>query len=198
MVILLERGGIDENEDCKNQYVIGHAQGSPSSKDGSFPTFDFAIHAQRGSESERPVLPPLKLYDQTGSQDAVINLPRSRFVQFGKGDGSGSSLGRKYGSFREIYSYSFNHAIEGDGRSASLLSSSDSDPDKAGLIGWMKNQMGVRRPKIESSEPMHKCTVRYIRYGEALHVTLRADLVHWTCEVNAPLFRHILILQMVR
>jgi hypothetical protein len=168
MVILSERGGIDENEDCKNQYVIGHAQGSPSSNDDSFPTFDFAIHAQRGSESERPALPPLKLYDQTGLEDAVINPPRSRFVQFGKGDGSGSSLGRKYGSVRETYSYSFNHATEErDGGLSSLLSFSGLNPDKCDLIGWIKNQMGVRRPKIESSESKHKCTVRYIRYGEA-------------------------------
>lgn len=165
MMILSERGGIDENEDCNNQYVIGHAQGSPSSNDDSFPTFDFAIHAQRGSESERPVLPPLKLYDQTGSEDAVINPPRSRFVQFGKGDGSGSSLGRKYGSVRETYSYSFDYAIEeGDGGSSS---SSGLNPDKRDFIGWIRNQMGVRRPKIESSESKHKCTVRYIRYGEA-------------------------------
>ena len=168
MVILSERGGIDDNEDRNNQYVIGHAQGSPSSNDDSFPTFDFAIRAQRGSESERPVLPPLKLYDQTVSEDAVINPPRSRFVQFGKGDGSGSSSGRKYGSVRETYSYSFNHAIEeGDGGSSSLLSSSGLNPDERDFIGWIKNQMSVRRPKIKSSESNQKCTVRYIRYGEA-------------------------------
>jgi hypothetical protein len=164
MVILSERGGIAENEDRKNQYIIGHAQGSPSSNDDSFSTFDFAIHAQRGSESEGPVLPPLKLYDQMGSEDAVFNPPRSRFVQFGKGDGSGGSLGRKYGSVRETYSYSFNHAIKGDGGSSS---SSEVDSDKLGVIGWLKNQMGIRRQKMESSEPKHKCTVRYIRYGEA-------------------------------
>ena len=41
------------------------------------------------------------------------------------------------------------------------------DPDKLGLIGSLMNQMGIRRPKMESSEPKQKCTVRYIRFGEA-------------------------------
>jgi hypothetical protein len=164
MVIVSERGGITKNENCKNQYVIGLVQGSPSSSDDSFPTFDFSIHAQRGSESERPMLPPLKLYDQTGSGDVIINPPRSRFIQFGKGDGVGRSSGRKFGSVRETYSYSFNHAIEGGSGSSS---SNGMDPIKFSLAGWIRNQMPISRPKMESSEPKHKCTVRYIRNGES-------------------------------
>ncbi|KAL3809865.1 hypothetical protein ACHAXA_001290 [Cyclostephanos tholiformis] len=164
MVIISERGGVTENEDCKNEYLIGLVQGSPSSSDDSFPTFDFAIHAQRKFDSERPVLPPLKLYHQTGSEDGVVNPPRSRLVQFGKGDGGGSLSGPKYGSVREMYSYSFNHAIEKDSVSSSF---NEVDPVKFSLLVRIRNQMGIGRPKMESSEPKHKCTVRYIRYGES-------------------------------
>lgn len=159
MVVMSERGGIiAESNDHEREYFIGHAaQGTSSSNFNSlFPTFDFAILAQRGSEL---VLPPLKRSDQlSGSEDIEISPQRSRLIQFGKGDGSasGSTMSRKYGSVRETYSYSFNNAIEANSQNINLL-------------GWIKNKMGGRRLKKESfsvPEP-NECTVRYIRYGEA-------------------------------
>ncbi len=120
MVIFSERGGrggIAETGDRNgmNHYIMGSAQTNPSSKSLSPSVFDFVIHAQRGtlnakSDDDGPVLPPLKLPShQIGSDEVTISPPRSHFFQFGKGDGSRSSLERKYGSVRETYTYSFDH-----------------------------------------------------------------------------------------
>jgi hypothetical protein len=176
MVVLSERGGIiaeSSNDHHEKEYFIGHAaaQGTTSSSsrnDNSvLPTFDFAILAQRRGEL---VLPPLKRSNNDqlsgGLEDVEIISPRrSRFIHFGKGDGScsgsgsGSTISRKYGSVRETYSYTFNNnAI--DNKHSPILD----------VFGWIQNKiMGVRRQKIQSpTVPRPKeCTVRYTRYGEA-------------------------------
>jgi hypothetical protein len=167
MIVLSERGGIiaeSSNDHHEKEYFIGHAarQGTTlsSRNDNSvLPTFDFAILAQRRGEL---VLPPMKRpNDQLSeSEDVEIISPRrSRFIQFGKGDGSSSTISRKYGSVRETYSYSFNNNDVIDKHS----------PIRD-VFGWIQNKiMGDRRYKNQSSSipRPNECTVRYTRYGEA-------------------------------
>jgi hypothetical protein len=176
MIVLSERGGSiaeSSNDHHEKEYFIGHAaaQGTTSSSsrnDNSLlPTFDFAILAQRRGEL---VLPPLKKRsnDQLSGLEEdveIISPRRSRFIQFGKGDGSsssdssGSTISRKYGSVRETYSYTFNNNDVIDKHSPKL-----------DVFGWIQNKiMGDRRHKVQSSTvPVpNECTVRYTRYGEA-------------------------------
>jgi len=181
MVIFSEhggRGGIAENEDINDRdsvknYIMGSAQTdtSASRKGQSSSVFDFAVRAQRGtlnskSESGGPMLPPLKIFssNQIGSDEVIISPPRSQMLQFGKGDGNGSSSDRKYGSVRETYSYSFDHNMEGgDG----LPRSSEASRNKLNFFGRMKEQIGRKTTIEEERQPQTQCSVRYTRYGEA-------------------------------
>lgn len=172
MAVYSERGGrgsIGEDGnivdiDNPKGYVIGSAQSTTPSGDQSSTGFDFAVHGRRGTlalgdnvESGGPMLPPLKF--QVGSDDEVtISPPRSRLLQFGKGDGGSSD--RKYGSVRETYTYSFDR---GD-----LTSKNDGNQNGIGIFGRMKKQMALRRKAIdEELRPQLPCSVRYTRYGEA-------------------------------
>ena len=107
-------------------------------------------------------LPPSNLSSssQTGLEEVVISSPRSRFLQFGKGDAGGSSSERKYGSVRETYTYSFDHDTEG--------AVAISDQNKLGFFVRMKEQiMGVKTAVKELPQLSPQCTLRYTRYGEA-------------------------------
>ncbi|KAL7524682.1 hypothetical protein ACHAXR_002084 [Thalassiosira sp. AJA248-18] len=173
MVVYSERGGRRDNadneeRDSTNHFVMGSAQSNTSSKgQSSSALFDFAIHAQKGTlnsknESGGPMLPPLKLSSSNqmiGSEEVVISPPRSRFLQFGKGDGTGSSSERKHGSVRETYTYSFDHIAESR--------SSEARSNNLDLFERIKEQIGMKRPKEETSQSQPKCTVSYTRYGEA-------------------------------
>jgi hypothetical protein len=160
MVIISERGGCGGNQDdveIKNQFVIGHAEINSSNKKSPSSIFEFSILARRGSERDGPTQLPLITSEEVESVDATISPPRSRFLQFGKGDGSGNSLARKYGSVRETYSYSFNNDIESAG-------------DASSNSGWfvrIVNQIGNRRPRATPPESIKQSTVLYTRFGEA-------------------------------
>jgi len=186
MIVFSERPDID-NEECIKNYVMGTAKqhNLSSITNGQSTVFDFAIHGQKGI-SDTPMLPPLKqLID---SDEVVISPPRSRLLQFGKGDGNISS-DRKYGSVRETYTYTFDHIDLAEG---GVSESSTRDVDmknvnrRRGLdrrkrfkpsFSTRMNQIGQIKKQIktgkavdgESVQPKQpkKCSVRYTRYGEA-------------------------------
>ena len=167
MTIFSERAGrcsrIAENgeRDRAKHCFMGTAQSDTSSSKGqqqSSSVFDFAVHAQRMFNNKSvggPMLPHLTLSPgiQSGAtEEVVISPPRSRFLQFGKGDGSATD--RKYGSVRETYNYIFDHDV-------------DSGSD-LGLFGRIKAHLiGVRRTMREEEPTLPQCSVRYTRYGEA-------------------------------
>ena len=162
MVILSERGGSgDKNEDADsgNQYILGHAEIDSITKKPSSSAFEFSILAKKGKEKDGPILPPVKTSDQMReSGDTAISPPRSRFFQFGKGDGSETSVDRKYGSVRETYSYSFDNNLD----------TNDDSVRTSGLFARIINLVGTRQNLQEKPiKPKHRCAVLYTRYGEA-------------------------------
>lgn len=174
MVVFSERGGRDGSsedgdrygEDNTKHYIMGPAQIGNSGDERLSDAFDFALHAQKGalnnkSESDGPMLPPLKLPsgNQVGSEEVVISPPRSRFLQFGKGDGNGSASERKYGSVRETYRYTLGNDLVEDGTNG----------DKLDFFDRIKEKMGMKpaTQEEEATQSQPKCTVRYTRYGEA-------------------------------
>jgi len=188
MIVFSERPDIDNEESIKN-YVMGTAkQQHLLSTNGHSTVFDFAIHVQKGI-SDTPILPPLKqLID---SDEVVISPPRSRLLQFGKGDGSSSS-DRKYGSVRETYTYTFDQNESVEGGVSETSSSRDIDMKNANRrrgfgrrgrrfkpsfssrmnqIGQIKKQIkaskAVDDSLVQQTEHNSKCSVRYTRYGEA-------------------------------
>jgi len=175
MVVYSERGGrcgvrneMEEDDiGRRNLFIMGSAETKQQSSSSSF---DFAVRAQRGklygnsSGSNGPKLPPLKLFSQDrerSEDEVVISPPRSNFFQFGKGDGNGSSSERKYGSFRETYSYLFNDNTQEEGSEAS--------PNKLKILGRIKDHIGKTSTAKEEALPpsQSQCSVRYTRYGEA-------------------------------
>ncbi|KAL9188705.1 hypothetical protein ACHAXT_007083 [Thalassiosira profunda] len=168
MAVLSEQGGRNDGTidgtgstgGRSKQYVMGSAQTESTSDRHSSAEFDFAILAQRGTcgRSDEPKLPPFKLPSSTGdgSEEVVISPPRSRLLQFGKGDGGGGASERKYGSVRETYRYTFDDGGAGSGERGKLL----------GLYGRIMQKMGREQPGEELSQSPN-CAVRYTRYGEA-------------------------------
>lgn len=158
MVVLSERGGCGgnpEDVELKKQFVMGHAEMNSSSTKSPHSLFEFSILARRVSERDGPIqLPLIKAVEST---DMTISPPRSRFMQFGKGDGSDNLLARKYGSVRETYSYSFNNIPE-------LADHSSSANDIFVRVG---NKFRIRRSRAIPSETEKQGTVFYTRYGEA-------------------------------
>lgn len=155
MVVFSEHGGNEEHADgdaSDTIYVMGNAQVRIPIKEQSTTGFDFAIHAQKGTITRGrigPILPPLRI---SSNDEVVISPPRSRFLQFGKGDGnSGSAQERKYGSVHETYSYSFGD----DSSEPTALSHSNS---------WIHKWI---QPKDDTTIPDAQTTVRYTRFGEA-------------------------------
>ena len=162
--------------DVTKQYVMGSAQCNTStnkrqssSSSSSVSSFEFSVHAQRGTVdtknegSSGPMLPPFKLSDGSEEEEEVtISPPRSRLLQFGKGDGSSSSSERKYGSVREMYTYTFDHNSES--RPDIMVGNTDK---KFNFFDRIKGQLGMNdKPESESSS-QPECTVSYTRYGEA-------------------------------
>jgi hypothetical protein len=95
--------------------------------------------------------------EQLDSVDVTISPPRSRFLQFGKGDGNANSLDRKYGSARESYSFEFNNDF-----------ASPNDPSSANdIFHRIVNRFSLLRPRAKLFVPKTRCTVLYTRYGEA-------------------------------
>jgi len=180
MIVFSERPDID-NEECIKNYVMGTAKqhNNPSTSRQST-VFDFAIHGQKGI-SDTPMLPPLKqLID---SDEVVISPPRSRLLQFGKGDGNISS-DRKYGSVRETYTYTFDRI---DSEEASKDIEMKNVNRRRGLdrrkrfkpsfstrmnqIGQIKKQIKMNKAvddeSVQQPEQYGEFSVRYTRYGEA-------------------------------
>jgi len=189
MIVFSERPDI-HNEECIKNYVMGTAkQHNLSSTSRQSTVFDFAIHGQKGI-SDTPMLPPLKQLIDC-NEEVVISPPRSRLLQFGKGDGSTSS-DRKYGSVRETYTYTFDHnnySSEGRGESETISKDIDmknvnrrrgfgrrgrrfkpSFSTRMNQIGQIKKQIktgkAVDGESVQPKQPK-KCSVRYTRYGEA-------------------------------
>ena len=180
MVIFSELGGksdIDEYgnrydfDDDKKHYVMGSAQ---SGKDAS--SFSFSIHALKGTikcndGDNGPKLPPLKQPSNDGgdNNEVVISPPRSRLIQFGKGDGSseknGAASERKYRSVRESYSYSMPGGI-GFTSDLSERQNRNDNTNEFGLAGRLRKQKQQTKPVVIVEEKT-PCTVKYIRYGEA-------------------------------
>jgi hypothetical protein len=163
LVILSERGGCEstnpEDAELKNQFVMGNAEINSSNKKSPYSLFEYSILARRGSEWNGPApLPPLKAPGQVESADVTISPPRSRFLQFGKGDGSDNSSARKYGSARETYSYTLDNDFE---------SADDSSSTNDGIFVRIVEKFGVRRPRETPIKPKNQCRVVYTRYGEA-------------------------------
>mmetsp|Transcript_30274 Transcript_30274/g.45533 ORF Transcript_30274/g.45533 Transcript_30274/m.45533 type:complete len:504 (-) Transcript_30274:52-1563(-) len=176
MVVLTELGGgkaddidginnsvYDDVDDGKKHYVMGSAQ---CERDAS--SFSFAIQALKGtfnSDGDHgPMLPPLK--HPSSDNEVVISPPRSRLLQFGKGDGSsagGSAASeRKYRTVRESYSYSLQ-----DGSDTSDISEKEQivDTSRFDLIRRLRKQK--QQPNLMVEEIQTPCTVKYTRYGEA-------------------------------
>ncbi len=174
MVVFSEFGGktdVDEIGngydvcDGKKHYVMGSAQ---CGRDAS--SFSFAIQALKGtldSDGDHvPMLPPLKHRSSDGSNEVVISPPRSRLLQFGKGDessgGNGAASERKYRSVRESYSYSMQESNEASDIPEQKRNDNTSRFD---LIGRLLKQN--RQPNSVVEEIQTPCTVKYTRYGEA-------------------------------
>ena len=163
MVILSERGGCGGNPEdvcnieLKKQFVMGKAQINTTIKKSPHSLFDFSILARLGNERDAPTLLPLISSEQLDSVDVTISPPRSRFLQFGKGDGNANSLDRKYGSARESYSFEFNNDF-----------ASPNDPSSANdIFHRIVNKFSLLRPRAKLFVPKTRCTVLYTRYGEA-------------------------------
>ncbi len=162
MVILSERGGCGGNPEdvcnieLKKQFVMGNAQINTTNKKSPHSLFDFSILARRGNERD-PTILPLITSEQVDSVDVTIPPPRSRFLQFGKGDGNANLLDRKYGSVRETYSYEFNNDF----------ASADDSSSANDIFVRIFNKFGMLRPRAKPFAPKTRCTVIYTRYGEA-------------------------------
>lgn len=173
MVVFTELGGgkadnIDgyDLNDGKKHYVMGSAQ---CGRDTS--SFSFAIQALKGTlnkkENHGPMLPPLKHPSGDGGNEVVvISPPRSRLLQFGKGDGSSTdgaaATERKYKIVRESYSYSMQ-----DDNDASDVSEQPrhDNTSRFDLIGRLRNKTRQPNPMVEEIQTPY--TVKYTRYGEA-------------------------------
>ena len=172
MVVFTELGGgkaddIDgyDLNDGKMHYVMGSAQ---CGRDAT--SFSFAIQALKGTSSNKgdhgPMLPPLKHPSSDGSNEVVISPPRSRLLQFGKGDGSNAdgaaASERKYRTVRESYSYS----MHGDKDTSDVSEQTKHDnTSRFDLLGRVRKQKRQPNPTVE--EIQTPCTVKYTRYGEA-------------------------------
>lgn len=157
------RYGLDDN---KKHYVMGSAQ-----RDRDASSFSFVINALKGvvtnDRDTGPMLPPLKHPsndDAINNGEVIISPPRSRLLQFGKGDGSGSDGGsasdRKYRSVRETYSFSISSNDTND-HSAQQYQSDNTN--RFSRLWKQKSQQ--TNPVVE--EMQTPCTVKYTRYGEA-------------------------------
>ena len=172
MVVFTELGGGQADDidgydlnDGKKHYVMGSAQcGSDAT------LFSFAIQALKGTLNDKgdhgPMLPPLKHPSSDGSNEVVISPPRSRLLQFGKGDGSSAdgaaASERKYRTVRESYSYS----MQGDKDTSDVSEQTKHDnTSRFDLIGRLRKQKRQPNPMVE--EMQIPCTVKYTRYGEA-------------------------------
>ncbi|KAL7451578.1 hypothetical protein ACHAWC_003398 [Mediolabrus comicus] len=153
-------------EDDKKHYVMGSAH-----RDRDASSFSFVINALKGvvtnDRNSGPMLPPLKHPsndDAINNDEVIISPPRSRLLQFGKGDGSGRDSGsasdRKYRSVRETYSFS----IQGnDSNDHSAQPYHRGNTNRFSRL-W-KQKMQQTNPVVE--EMQTPCTVKYTRYGEA-------------------------------
>lgn len=164
MLIFSERSNAENDDDGTKHYVMGSVQLNSSSSNNrqlsSSTIFDFAVNGQKGI-SKHPILPPLKVASRNvgGSEEIVISPPRSRLLQFGKGDGNVSSSERKYGSVRETYSYSVD-SDRGIGDSSRY--------NKVNRIDRIKQKIGMKKERHdELTQPQEHCSVHYTRYGEA-------------------------------
>ncbi|KAL7437593.1 hypothetical protein ACHAXM_005719 [Skeletonema potamos] len=169
MVVFSELGGRpDINEvgngndinDGKRHYVMGSAQ---CGRDES--SFSFSIYAFKGTLNtdidHGPMLPPLKHPSRSdGSNEVVMSPPRSRLLQFGKGDGSSGSNGA---SARESYSYSMQESSN-DASDIPMQKRND-NKSRFDLIGRLRKQ--ERHPNPVVGRIQIPCTVKYTRYGEA-------------------------------
>lgn len=158
------RYGLDD--DTKH-YVMGSAQ-----RDRDASSFSFVINALKGvvtnDRDTGPMLPPLKHPsndDAINNSEVTISPPRSRLLQFGKGDGSGRDSGlasdRKYRSVRETYSFS----IQGNDSNDHSVQKYKSDNTNRFFSRLWKQKMQQTNPVAE--EMQTPCTVKYTRYGEA-------------------------------
>jgi len=201
MVVFSEFGGktdVDEIGngydvcDGKKHYVMGSAQ---CGRDAS--SFSFAIQALKGtldSDGDHvPMLPPLKHRSSDGSNEVVISPPRSRLLQFGKGDessgGNGAASERKYRSVRESYSYSMQESNEASdipeeappwyapGRMCTLelhgrrlADNVSTTQDLSPLLSWAASQC---KPSFWSGWPAISQTNTIVKEKELAHQAVR-------------------------
>mmetsp|Transcript_15724 Transcript_15724/g.36220 ORF Transcript_15724/g.36220 Transcript_15724/m.36220 type:complete len:480 (+) Transcript_15724:56-1495(+) len=153
LFVISERGGKascpEEEEDLsKYYYLMGAAKISPSN-DSTL--FGYSILARSGVaqiDGGDIQLPPTELLSHSSDDEVVVSPPRSRLLQFGKGDGSSSS-DRKYGSIRETYNFRF------DGET--------SEVGAGGLLARLRRSIG----KSDHASAPKESTVQYSRYGES-------------------------------
>ena len=158
LFVISERGGkascpgAEEEEDLSKHYLMGAAKIAPNN-DPSL--FGYSILARSGVtqiDGGDIQLPPNELLSRSSDDEVVVSPPRSRLLQFGKGDGSSSS-DRKYGSIRETYNFRFDD-----------VSGQTSEEGVRGLLARLRRSID----KSDHASSMQKeCTVQYSRYGES-------------------------------
>ena len=157
LFVISERGGkascagAEEEEDLSKYYMMGAAKAS-SSNDSSL--FGYSILAQGGVaqiDGGNIQLPPTELLSHSSDDEVVVSPPRSRLLQFGKGDGTSSS-DRKHGTIRETYNFRFDEET------------SEAGPGARGLLARLRRS--IDRSDRASAVPKES-TVQYSRYGES-------------------------------